>query len=512
MNRTQKWLGLAALALALLATTGCVDRAAQAQAAETEKLVSDPSIAVDTVRVAQRNLPLLLETTGSLVADAEVDISPKVPGRLVAVFVRDGDSVAAGQIIAQQETSEARARLSQALAGVSAARSQLQQAQQDASVGPARSAAAVRASEARVRQARTALQEAMNGARPQERRQSKANLDRAKSDLDTAQAAFDRSKRLYEEGAISKQDLELAENRLANAQAGYTAALEANNLVLDAVRPEQIEQLREGVRQAEQQLEIDRANQKLDPVLQQRVEAARANLLAAEETVSLARINLNDHTIRASVAGRVSGRPATVGTMGSPGLPIAKVIGAAGIYYEADVAETDVARVRAGMPVTVTIEALGGATMTGTIASINPKATGLGRLFTVRVLLTERLGDLKAGMFARGVARLGEEPGALVLPETAVIRDGETAFVFAVEGDKAKRRAVTLVRLQGGQAVITGLAPDTEVVAKGQDRLTDGATVRRGGIPGQPQNGGAESQSAEPKPAEPKPAEGTGQG
>lgn len=501
MNRTHKWLGLACLALALIATTGCVDRAAQAQAAETEKLVSDPSIAVETVRVARRDLPLLLETTGSLAADTEVDIAPKVPGRLVAVFVRDGDAVAAGQIIAQQETSEARARLSQALAGVAAARSQLQQAQQDAAVGPARSAAAVRASEARVRQARSALQEAMNGARPQERRQSKANLDRAKSDLDTAQSAFDRAKRLFEEDAISKQDLELAENRLANAQAGYTAALEANSLALDAVRPEQIEQLREGVRQAEQQLEIDRANQKLDPVLQQRVDAARANLTAANETVSLARISLNDHTIRASVTGRVSGRPATVGTMGSPGMPIAKVIGAAGIYYEADISETEISRIRPGMPVTVTVEALGGATLSGTIASINPKATGLGRLFTVRVLLTERLGDLKAGMFARGVARLGEDSGALVLPETAVIRDGESAFVFTVEGDKAKRTVVKLVRLQNSQAVITGLAAETEVVAKGQDRVTDGATIRRGGISGQPQNGAAET----------KPVEGAGQ-
>lgn len=471
--------------LASLALTGCVDRAAQEQAKKTAEIVTDPTIAVQTVDAAAQDIERTLDITGRLVTDDDLQISAKLPGRLVAVYVQEGSTVTAGQLIAQQDTRDTSAQLRQAQANVAAARAQLRQAQLDASVASQRSDAAVKASEARLRAARAGLEKALNGARPEEKAQAKANLDRAKSDLDTTRKAFERANRLFNEGAIAQAELEAAQNRLDNAQAAYDAAEQSYLLVLDAVRAEDIAQAREGVRQAEEALRLDRANQRLDPAAQDRVAAARAQVQAAEEGVRLARIAQEDLAIRAPMSGKVTGKPLQAGTMVSPGVPIARLVGVQGLFFEADVPERDIARVRPGMPVEAKIEALGDTTLTGAVQSVSPLATDLGRLFTVRVSINESAANLKPGMFARGTIQLGTDSGAITVPAASVRGDGEANYVYTVVTEQrdgksvqvAKRTPVRLVRSVGPVAVVEGLELGAQVVSVGMSELSDGALV-----------------------------------
>lgn len=476
-----KRIGVGSLVMAgILALGGCVDRDAQAQAALTKEIVTDTTVPVQTVAVRSEDVAVSMELTGSIVADDDIVISAKTPGRLVAVYVREGDEVSAGQVVARQETNTASVQLRQAQAQVSAARSQLAQAQTDARVGPEKTAAAIRASEARVRQAKAALDKALNGARSEEKAQAKANLDRAKSDLDTAKKARDRSQRLFDQGAIAQAELEAAVNRYESAMAGYTSALESYNLALDSVRPEDIESAREQVRQAEEQLRVDQANKRLDLLLDQRVEQARANLNAALESERLARINIEDLTITAPANGKISGRPLKAGTYVNPGASIARLVGVQGAYYEAEVPEKDIARLTVGMPVEVTIQALNGLVMTGFVASVDPLASDLGRLYKVRVSLTEAIGQVRPGMFAKGSVLLSMEADSTVVPNEAIIRDGETAYVFIVEGSKAVRRDIQIIRTSNGNTVVEGVEPGDDVITTGKTQVVDGTTVRTG--------------------------------
>lgn len=471
--------------LVSLALTGCVDRPAQEQARRTAEIVTDPSVAVRTVEAVAKDLERTLDITGRLVTDDDLQISAKLPGRLAAVYIQEGSNVTAGQLIAQQDTRDANAQLRQAQANVDAARAQLRQAQLDASVASQRSDAAVRAGEARLRSARAALERALAGARPEEKAQAKANVDRAKSDLDTARKAFERASRLFNEGAIAQAELEASQNRLDNAQAGYNAAEQAYLLVLDAVRDEDITQAREGVRQAEEALRLDRANQKLDPAAQDRVAAARAQVQAAEEGVRLARIALEELTIRAPMSGKITGKPLQAGTMVSPGVPIARLVGVQGVFFEADIPEREIAQVRPGMPVEAKIEALGDTVLTGTVQSLSPLASDLGRLFTVRVGFNESTNNLKPGMFVRGTIRLGTDSGAITVPSTSVRGDGEANYVYTVataqkDGNSvqiAKRTPVRLVRTVGPTAVVEGLELGAQVVSVGMADLSDGALI-----------------------------------
>ena len=464
-------------AVPLLLLVGCVDRGAQEQAKQTEALIKDPTVAVTVLEAAPTTIEDTLEITGSIETSDDVSVTGIVGGPLVAVYVKDGDQVASGQVIARQSTNDHQARVNTARAQAQAAKAALDQARTDAQVGPVKSAAQVQASQARLSQAKSRLQRLVNGARPEERAQAEAQVNRAKSELDTTKSALERAKRLHAEGAISKAALEQAENAYAAALSGYESALQNQRLVQSS-RPEDIAAAESEVRAAEQQLAIDQANQRLDVVFTQRVESAEANWQAAQHTLELAQIAVNNATIRAPFSGRISGKPLQVGTYVSPGVEIARIVGTGGAYFEAEVPESQIALVQPGMAVTVTIDALENIETAGTLVAVSPQATGAGRLFFARVRLDSVPNGLRAGMFARGQAVLGTRPGVFLVPSEAILRDGDQAYVFVMEGDKAKRVNVTTGVVRNGNTEVLGIAEGDKVIVKGQATLTDGSTVK----------------------------------
>lgn len=472
MRRALPWI------LATLALAGCVNRAQQLQAKKTEELSKDPTVPVQVVRATSGTMDERLAVTGSIQAMQETKVGATAGGGLVAVYVRDGQSVGAGTAIAQIDNTDAAARLRQALAQESQARAALNQALTDSKAGPQRSSAARNAAEARLAQAKARLQLALKGARTEERTQAEWGVKRAKSDLDVAQANLDRTRRLVDEGVLAAVELERAQNVFDNAQAGYNSALQTLSQVESAVRPEELESAREEVRAAEAAVQLEKANQAGDAVLRDRVEQARASLRAANESVVLARKGLADTTIRAPFAGKVSGRPLQTGTVVAPGTVVCTIVGTGEHYFEAKVPSTGIDRVNVGAKVDVRIGRDGSTKYDGTVVAIDPAASGVGRVFTLRISLGEGSGLLKTGMFASGSVRLSERSGVTLVPTQALVRDGEAAYVFVTDGGKAARKRVTPGLVKGSLTEITGIPPGTEVVTVGKEFLVEGTPIR----------------------------------
>lgn len=465
------------LPLAAMALSGCVDRGAQAQASQTKQIVTDARLKVSLATAIPKTIPDELVITGQMAAGDDVAVGSASMGRLISVYVKDGDAIAAGQTIAVVDQKAAQSALSQARSQVDAARAQLSQARKDAAAAPIRSSSAIRAAEARVRQAEETVSKLKKGARDQERAQAQASVDRADSDLKTAKAAMERARNLFREGAIAKSDLEQAENRYENALAGYRSALEAKSLVNDAIRPEDIRIAEQELAAAREQLRVERTNKTLDSTFEDRVDQARANLRSAEESVRLAQKAVADTYVKAPVSGRISGRPLEAGAVVAPGVAVARIIGGDGLYYEPELTEGQAAKVRPGMNVDVTVDALQGLKLTGTVASISPQATGVARLFRARVIVREAAGQLKAGMFARGRILLGEVDNVFVFPDAAVTRDGDDTSVWLAVGGKAVRKKVQLVGSERGMSKVKGLRAGDEVIVRGLSGLREGAEL-----------------------------------
>lgn len=459
--------------------TGCkVDRVAQKEAAETAKIVNDPVRDVSTSSVEVKNVSEFLEVNGEIATSTDSQVSATTGGKIVSVFVREGDLVSAGQIVAQLDTENLQQQAAQARASLASARAQYSQASSNAQLAPGRTSAAVKQAEAALRSAKSQLQKALNGARDEDRDQANNNLRAAKSNLDTSKKQLDRVRTLVKEGALPESQLDTAKNAYEAALAQYENALVAVSVTKNASRPEDIESAKENVRQAEQALESAKTTKNLDVILKDQVEAAKAQIKSAEAQVQVAEKNLRESAVRAPFAGRIYGRPLQAGSVIAPGTPVVRIVSGNGIYFEGQLPSDKLGSIGVGTQVSIKVDSLGDRAFSGKIAAVSPQGESIGRMFNIRVLFDEVSEALRPGMFARGSVTVREVKGASMIPLSAVIeRDGKS-FVMVANGDKSKRVDVTTGIRSGEMVEVTGLATDAKVISQGQDALVDGSKIR----------------------------------
>ena len=154
-------------------------------------------------------------------------------------------------------------------------------------------------------------------------------------------------------------------------------------------------------------------------------------------------------------------------------------------------------RVRRGQVSYVTLDALPGHAFEAVIQAIDPQIDAQGRSVAVRACIDNREGLLRPGMFARVDTAFGERPGAVMLPEEAVLSQGGNLYVYRLAAAPAQggpgpegtaevsRVEVTLgARLGGRVEAISGVAAGERVVVAGQQRLnTPTARVRLAAAP-----------------------------
>lgn len=466
------------IVVGVLILPGCVNREAQGQAKRTEEILGDrtPVVTVQSPKI--QTVAENLTITGQITSSDDTTVGAKIGGRIVAVYVKDGDLVSPGQVIAQQETSNQMSQLRQAQAGLQAAQSALSQAISQKASRPKQSISAIRAAQAQLDAARGQLAKAKRGARKEQLRQAEIQVDAAKANLDTSKKELDRQRNLYNEGATSRQRYEQAENAYSQALAGYEAALEGLRLQQNLYEPEDISSLESQVRQAEANLSNAKANKELDVTWDQQIASARANVEAARATVELAQQAIADATIRSPFSGRVSGKPIQPGTVVGPGTPVVRLLGADGLYFEGNVPETAIDSVLIGSPVEVTLSAFAGRTFAGRVAAINPQADELGRLFKARIVFEESITELKAGMFAKGQIQMREVAGAVMVPPTAIVQDSDKSYVFVLRGDKSEKVEVKRGIASGDWVQVIGINEQDRVVIRGQSGLKGGEKVR----------------------------------
>lgn len=456
---------------------GCVNREAQRQAKRTEAILQDATRPVKVRPVSLQPISETLDVTGEVTTSQDAQVGAKIGGRLVAVYIRDGDPVKAGQLLAIQDTSDVMAKVRQASAQVSSARSQLSQAMANAAIQPSKSSAAVRSAEAQLRQSKASFAKTKAGARQEEIKQAQSKVDAAESAMNLAKKDLDRTTKLVDEGAIPRARLDAAQNNYTTAVAAYQQALEQLSMQKQWARPEDLEMAREQVKQAEEALRQARAQKKLDVLLNDQVSAARANLDASIANLDLTRQAMEDARIKAPFSGRVSGRPSVAGTYLSPGATVARIVGGAGTYFEGEVPESMIAQIDTGKGVRVNIDALPGRTIFGSVVAVSPAGEQLGRIFKVRVQLGAGLEGVKPGMFARGSIDLRTIPNATVVPQTAVLESAGEKYVFVVEKDQAKKVVVKTGIRKGELIQVMGLNPGQQVVIDGQGQLADGTKI-----------------------------------
>jgi len=114
-NRTRTRLASPAILLALAFAAGCTSTPAPEQDPKATTAATQAASAVEVVTAVseQRDVPTVVRATGTFMADEISDITPLVPGTIIATPVKVGDFVKAGQVVLRLDDRDARIRLKQ---------------------------------------------------------------------------------------------------------------------------------------------------------------------------------------------------------------------------------------------------------------------------------------------------------------------------------------------------------------------------------------------------------------
>lgn len=207
---------------------------------------------------------------------------------------------------------------------------------------------------------------------------------------------------------------------------------------------------------------------------------ASANLAAAEAARGETAARLGQTSVRAPVGGLISRRSVTKGQIVTSGSELFRIVRDSRLELDAEIPETDLAAVKAGMSANVYSEQVG--QMTGRVRIVTSEVNATNRMGVARVALTS-MGGFRPGMFARATIDAGDQP-ALVVPSASVLYRENRPGVFVVDSAKKVHfRRITILATAGDKVAANGLTAGENVVVEGAGFLGEGDLVRIGASP-----------------------------
>ena len=144
-----------------------------------------------------------------------------------------------------------------------------------------------------------------------------------------------------------------------------------------------------------------------------------------------------------------------------------------------------ISRMALNLPCEVTLDAWPGETFYGSISEVSPTIDLTSRTMEVRVNVRDTSNKLKPGMFAKVRVVTERKNNIVKIPAAAVISRFGEQYVYIIEKDAenpeinlAKKRVITPgILIDGVMEITSGLAPNEEVIIRGQTLLDDGSRV-----------------------------------
>ncbi len=199
----------------------------------------------------------------------------------------------------------------------------------------------------------------------------------------------------------------------------------------------------------------------------------------AEVALKTAMQHLKDTQIRSPISGVVVERNVEIGQSVAPGAPLLRILDQSTLKADIDLPESDFARIAAGTPAVIQVDAFQGQLFSGKVVLVNPMVDRKTRTFRVRIESPNPTAKLVDGMFVR-VQLSAAQRTALAVERDALNRlpGSGTFYVFIVDEDKAVKRTVK-TGVVGDQyaEVLEGLSEGEKVVTSGAGRLRSGVRV-----------------------------------
>ncbi|MDE5083502.1 MAG: efflux RND transporter periplasmic adaptor subunit [Trichodesmium sp. St18_bin1] len=504
------------------------------------------STLVRTIPIKITSLQETSEFVGTMEAKRSVRIKPEIDGRVVEILVEEGTFVSQGQAIAKLKSDNVEANLRRAKANLQQSEARLEQLRRGARPEQIAAARArlqksqatlaelkrgtrpeqIAAARARLQQSQATLAELQAGTRDEEIAQAKAGLQEAEVQLENAssgslleeiaqakaqiqvqQAELElaseqvrRNQNLISEGAIAEltfqeffQEERVARARVEEAKRRVTelqrnrestiqrleAAVEQQRQILRRLengnRPEEITRAEAEVAETRSNLEELQNGTRPEEIAQALAEVAAA--LAEVESWQAA---FEETVVVAPFSGVIGDMIVKIGDFVNNGDTMTTVTANQVLSVNLLIPLERLGDLRLGLPVEVSSPE-GKVLGMGKVSFISPTVSD-SQTVLVKVDVDNNAGKLQDGQFVQ-VNLIWEQRQAVVVPMTAVGFEGETRFVYLLEGEgeqqKAKRQIIELGLVKGDMTeVVSGLEPGNNLIVSGIQKLNDGVAVK----------------------------------
>jgi HlyD family secretion protein len=372
-NVKRKWKILLIVGLALLVTGGIF---------ASIKMNQRGIVTVQTGKVVRQDLTAIVTASGEIKPKNYINLGANANGPLTAIYVKEGDRVRRGQVVAQVDNTQAVADVAAQKAGINSAF--------------ADSAAA----EAGAKAADEAVQTAVAG------------IEKAKAEMERTKLNMQRADELYKDKLMAKQDYDQKKSEYDTAVAGISDA-QTRLAQAKALKAQSLAQ---------------------ENSYQKRVTQAQANLNRFDDVVT-------KYSVIAPLDGIVTNLPVRVGETVVQGIQsstastVMTVADMSLITAEVKVDETDIVNVQLGQTADVTIDAIPNKTFKGRVTEIGNTAilrsTGLAasqsavssqeaKDFKVVVALDNPPDEIRPGLSCTAKVTTATRQKALTVPIQAL--------------------------------------------------------------------------------------------
>lgn len=386
-----------------------------------------PAVDPSLLAVATRGpLTVRLTTTGALRPLQSLTYRSPVPGRDVEIvaLAAEGTRVEAGDLVARLDTTDLSLELARA-------RDEHRQAQLDLDVA-----------EGELDEAQAAVRGVAEGEGALNEAEVRTRLQVAERKAERLRQEHATLEPLMKRGVITAEELGRTASALEQADEELTLARRRAEVMQGLTRPR--ERARAELQRAQKESQLGRA---------------RIHVAEAAARVDLLQHLVDGCSLYAQRPGMVvyeeflnamPRRKIRVGDRVTSSQGILTIPEVSRMTVEASVSETDVHRVHAGQPATVYVEALGGASLTGTVSRVGTLASAsIGRplddkRFDLVIELDGSDERLRPEMTARADIAIAAKPDALLVPVTAVAEESGRFVVRVSQGRRLDVRPVVL--------------------------------------------------------------------
>jgi len=309
--------------------------------------------------------------------DAQVDgnlyqVSSRIAGHVVKVYVEDNQQVQQGQVLVEIDPTDYQVALQQAEADLASAQAQALQATTNVPITRTSVGTAVTTSASDVNATRDLVAQSEKQVQA-----AQAKVDQQRANAQRAQDDVDRYTPLVQKDVISKQQYDAAVAAAAAAKAAVAEA-EANVLAQQSAVSNAQARLAQALAQSKQSVQNAPGQIRVE---QSRAAAARALVQQAQARVDQAKLNLSYTKIVAPTAGIVNKKNVHEGANVAAGQDLMTIVPLTDLWVTANFKETQLAHMRPCQPVTLKIDAYGGRKFSGRVTQIGGATGSMLSLF-----------------------------------------------------------------------------------------------------------------------------------